>query len=399
MTNKIKFIDRICGAGKTTAMISNLEVGKRYLIVTPALDDINAILDPEGFYAPLPVPLVQPEDTDGHTKMKSLLELVEDGENIITTHKLFDDVDIRKVNLGSYHLIIDEVFDCVKHHNGPSTESFDSLYLDKGLCTLDEDGRVIPTSAWTEDVEGALACKLLGQARSGRLYKADDGFYVTVVPVSLFTETKTTTVMTYKAEGSLMAMYLRRNQVPFDVDVSDNEERSIREHDKKRLEIIKLDLGTGALGHHRQGSLHPATQKKIAGRIKNERGRGALKGVDADSILVTCRKSLWESDNGKPTEFRKATKLGRASWCHKSTKGTNKYKDCTHAVHIYDLNMNPSIKKFLGATDEDEDNWRLSELVQWLYRTNLRDRRETKPVKLLCSSDNNIRLFQEWLKE
>ena len=69
----------------------------------------------------------------------------------------------------------------------------------------------------------------------------------------------------------------------------------------------------------------------------------------------------------------KKSRLKEVKWCHKSTKGTNEYRECTHAVHMYDLHLNPAVCKFLNLDEKAQDAWRTSELVQWAYRTSIRN--------------------------
>ena len=61
---------------------------------------------------------------------------MDDGLNIVTTHKLFDTINMREFDISGYHLIIDEVFDCVKYWGGPDAETFRRTYIDGGLVKV-----------------------------------------------------------------------------------------------------------------------------------------------------------------------------------------------------------------------------------------------------------------------
>jgi hypothetical protein len=88
-----------------------------------------------------------------------------------------------------------------------------------------------------------------------------------------------------------------------------------------------------------------------------------------------------------------------SDWVHKSTKGTNAFRNCTHAVHIFDLNLNPSVKKYLGISDEQEQLWRQSELIQWIYRTDLRNLDSSNSIHLYIASLAMKKLIENWLSD
>jgi hypothetical protein len=195
-----------------------------------------------------------------------------------------------------------------------------------------------------------------------------------------------------------MAMYLRKLGVPYEITKNNNIDRTARELARERLKISYLDLGlTKGQGHKRQGSYHHTQKGKIANKL-----RGSLRqmvGVAREDIIITCRKDLWYDTNGQKSSFAKGARLAKARWLHKSTKGTNEYAECTHAIHMYDINLSPSIAKFLDVSKEEEDLWRQSELIQWLYRTNLRDYDSDKEVHLHVTSKAMIKLVENWLSD
>lgn len=392
----ITFIDRPCGSGKTSAMIAGFKPTKNYFVVVPTLDEVERIKTQSI------VPFTEPTEIwdssrSSFNKMNHLLELVEDGENIVTTHKLFDLIDLRKVDLSMYEVLIDEVFDCVKHVQGPSNEEFMTTYVNDGYATVDKDGAVTATDKWKAAGDGVFRFNLLQDALKGRLYVADDGFYVSVVPTTMFTRTNSCIVHTFLAEGSLMAAYLRRFDISYTVDADSALDAAMRKKAKQCLDIRYLDLGSDkAFGYKRQGNLHPSVRKKIGTKLKNLKSR-ELKGVPTDKIMVTMRKSAWYDERtGKPSDIPREGRLGKAHWCHKSTKGTNQYRECVAAIHIYDLNLNPSIVKFLGMDKEQVDEWRTSELIQWAYRTSIRNE-VTDPVTIYFASEAMKDLFEQWV--
>ena len=404
--NTVQFTDRACGSGKTKAMYKSFEHGKKYFVVVPSIierDDLIKSDEKNG------VPFSKPKEgsyqDDCGNNRRSLLvglaDLIEDGCNIVCTHTLFDMVNINDFDLSDYHVIIDEVFDCVKGFSGPSDKLFEEHWVANGYATLDQTGKVIPTDKWLSEGDEGFKHKLLPDAKRGRLHRSGNGFFVTVVPVELFTSNRSCTVMTYLAEGSLMAMYLRKLGVPYEISKSDNIDKSARQAARERLNITYLNLAlTGSQGHGQQGEWvrNPTIRKKVSTKLMNTRGRH-MKGISPENIIVTCRKSLWLDKNGEISSFAKGTRLAKAKWLHKSTKGTNKYRKCTHAVHIYDLNLHPAVQKYLDMSEDQQDLWRQSELIQWLYRTDLRNYDSKQQIHLHITSMAMMKLVENWLSD
>ena len=403
----ITFMDRPCGAGKTTALLKSFDPKKRYFCVVPTLSEV------ERYLSEASVPFVTPEKrsyTDVAGKRRTTLklhlqELLEDGENIVTTHALFDKLNMKDFSLREYHLCIDEVFDVVKALQGPTREGFYKRYVEDGRATVAEDGRVTPTDKWILEGSECDRFNLLGAAMDGRLYVLNDKWYVTVVPPEMFTDNRDCLINTYMAEGSLMAAYLRKFNIPYVVDVDTDLEQQMKDRAKQRLFLgyfdlgIRNKLGESGLGYQRQGNWGPHVKKRVAGRLKNLKSR-KLKGVPTTDILVTCRKDLWfegDSEN-RTTRFASDSRLSKAPYAPKNSKGTNEFRHCTHAVHLYDIHLNPAVGSFLDMSDEELDAWRTSELVQWLYRTDIRNPVGGE-VQVFFASDRMKTLVEDWLDE
>ena len=108
-------------------------------MVVPTLSEVQRLLNTSK------VPFTEPDERLYGTKMAHFKELLSDGENIVTTHKLFDAVDVRSVDLSAYNLFIDEVFDVIEKLDGPMKEAWNAVYIGDGYATVDGSGQVTPT--------------------------------------------------------------------------------------------------------------------------------------------------------------------------------------------------------------------------------------------------------------
>jgi len=75
---------------------------------------------------------------------------------------------------------------------------------------------------------------------------------------------------------------------------------------------------------------------------------------------------------------------------------TNEYRDRTKLAYLVNIYMNPYIKNFFSAYVEkvDEDAYALSILLQWIWRSAIRDGKE---INLYLPSKRMRRLLNEWL--
>lgn len=79
-----------------------------------------------------------------------------------------------------------------------------------------------------------------------------------------------------------------------------------------------------------------------------------------------------------------------------NSRATNEYKDKTNCAYLINRYYKPTINNFF--TDKgvkiDEDIWSLSELIQWLFRSAIRDGKE---INLYIPSKRMRNLLIQWL--
>lgn len=76
---------------------------------------------------------------------------------------------------------------------------------------------------------------------------------------------------------------------------------------------------------------------------------------------------------------------------------TNEYSDKNTLFYLIDRYKNPFIKSFIEAkakTDFDEDGFALSELIQWVWRSAIRNNQD---IYLYIASERMNKMFNEWL--
>ena len=237
---EITIHDHPWGSGKTTAMIENLQEDRKYLVILPLLSEVDRIVE-----TATKVHFSQPSENDNEagTKEVSLEEMFLTGQNIASTHSLHQRLVsmAQRGLLGGYDIIIDEVPEVVEHVAEKSTTSIEEFYCDTGYMLVDQDtGRVTLTMKWwsnKDHVKDTLSPKIIGHAASECLYLLEGKFFIWAMPGELLVAGRTTTIMTFKSERSLLSSYLCKVNVPAKVANDNFKDGSFRQATRELIDV------------------------------------------------------------------------------------------------------------------------------------------------------------------
>ena len=400
----IKIIDKPCGSGKTTTMINGFNINDKYLVIVPLLSEVERVIEQSK-----EVPFVQPHanDNEAGTKFASLEEQLLLGCNIVSTHKMYENlVPVAKAGLlDDYHIIIDEVPDIVHPIASKSSTSIQEFYVASGYVGVDEvSGLIKPTQKWIEQqeqVSDTLSPEILTAAMSGCLYLQDNKMFIWALPSSILQAGRSLTVLTYKSEGSMFLSYLRKLQLPYEVEEDEDLEAQFLQKAASLITVKDIP----ALSKHKLSYTGQQKGQKLAkyvsslnNSLKNLKAR-KLNGVDVENILITCKKDAWiEASNDNKTKagvFAKNSRLSEATWAANTTRGTNDYAHCSHLIYLYDQHPNQYLTRWLGdSSKEFTDQYALTELIQWVWRSRIR---KGEPITLYLPCPRMRKLFEEWL--
>ena len=81
-----------------------------------------------------------------------------------------------------------------------------------------------------------------------------------------------------------------------------------------------------------------------------------------------------------------------------NARATNDYKNKTNCAYLINRYYNPMINRFFKDKEVkiEEDIWALSELIQWLFRSAIR---EEKEINLYIPSSRMRNLLIDWLEK
>ena len=403
MQSTVTICDYPCGSGKTTSMIEGFRSDRKYLVIVPLLTEVDRVVE---WSKSTPFQQPHANDNNAPTKTESLESMVLQGQNIVATHSLFERLVhlARQGLLSDYDVIIDEVPEVVRSVSSKSKVSIEEFYLNTGYMTVDtKTGLVSPTAKWwsmRDDVDDTLSTTILNYANTGCLYLLEGHLFIWAMPKELLTAGRTTTILTYKSEGSVLSSYLKKLDVPVEVANDNQLEEAFK---RKAAELITIrDIpALSRLSLSYKGQLAGMSNSKycrtFVNALKNLRGR-QLKSVPAENILITCAKDGWYKggDEKVAGPFASGSKLFQgANWLPKVTRGTNDYAQCSHLIYLYNQHVNPYVARWLEDNSKAfDDAYALTELIQWVWRSRVR---KGQPITLYLPSPRMRRLMEEWM--
>jgi hypothetical protein len=404
----VNIIDYPCGFGKTEAMIAiiNKRVGLKFLIVVQTLSEVDRVLE-----GTKERPLVSPEGPESTqlTKGQQLEDFIVSGASIVITHALYERAGVlaRQGGLSDYNVFIDEVPNAVSLGRKVSLESFQEFYIDPGYCEMNASGLVVATKKGIEQAERlveVLDAKTMEAIFSGRLFHDQKDHLIQTLPVYLFTHPLSVAVLTFMPEGSLFTQFLNKSVIPYKVLKGTNATGVFKRNARKNLTIDTIAVLEDLAFSFSKQEKYAATSKevtKVTVALKNLKQR-KLVGISLEDIMITCAKSNWyhttrrKSDVTRAGPFSKNSRMFKdINWVPNTTRGTNNYAHCSHAIYLYEQNANPILLRWLGAdTKVFKALYALSEMVQWIWRTRVR---RGEPVHVYMPSKRMRGLLQAWL--
>lgn len=384
----IQVCDAIMGTGKSSAAITymNEHKNEKFIYITPYLEESTRIREgcPE-------MNFVEPSDKIKmyhFKKTEHTAALIKQGKNITTTHQAFkmysDDMldDIRK---HGYRLIIDENVDVLERYDC----HLDDIQIAVNAGYLEEqDGtyRLIKT-----DYDGFAFRELFKFLKSRDLIRMDDKnssggiehLFYWVLPPDLITSFKDVIILTYLFKGQSLHHFLEIYNLSYEYigiqKKSDGEFRfcdypgytpdyvarlndMIHIVDNKNLNDIGNDFHALSMSWYDGKPEEVELLKKNIYNCVNN----VWRGISADDKLWGCFKSYWRKIQGKGY-----TK----SFLNFNAKATNAYRDKKYLIYAVNLFMNVNDKRFYQkhGIDVDEDAYALSIMVQWIWRSAIRD--------------------------
>ena len=199
---KVNIVDAIMGAGKTQSIMNYINHSNdKFLVITPFLDEITryrTYCKSKNFKSP--------KFENKKTKLDNIKYLVEKGENIVSTHALFQKFDNELIDMcraQNYTLIMDEVANVIDEY---TLTKQDFEILKNTYVTINPETKQLIWKEEYSDYKGKFdnekrLCDL------GSLVCYGNDLMVWLFPIETFNSFRNIFILTYKFELQLQKYY------------------------------------------------------------------------------------------------------------------------------------------------------------------------------------------------
>lgn len=433
MSNRIKIVDSFMGSGKTTwaiNYINSLPDDKKIIYITPFLSEIKDRVLIECASKNL----IEPNADDGNgRKMNHLIDLVQQGKNIASTHALFTDIDndlINALKANDYILILDETLNIIERFSlytktkKMNEEVCDRLtiqdikvLIEKGFLKVSEDDYAL---TW-EDEEHPLSkySRIKKMADKGFLYFIEEKLLVWTFPIEVFRPGifEEIYILTYKFNYQMQSYYYRFYDLDFEIyhieringkseivpTESDDYELEWKEKIKSLIQIIdnpKMNRIGDSYYDARNMQIKTVLSsgwfddnkiiiKNILKNNVNNFFKHYSLGSRVEERMWTCYK--------KHTSLLQNNNLSvKTTWVEENCRATNKYEDRFALAYLINKYDNPYFEKFFykKKITVDKDKAALADMVQWIWRSRIR---KFQSIVLYLPSERMRTLLLKWI--
>ncbi len=411
----ITVLDSIMGSGKTTYVIDmiNAQHDKdvaesfanpdheptKFLVVVPLLSEVDRFV-----HSCPDLRFKDPQPVHGK-KLYHLDKLVDEGENIVTTHALFRLLDrsiYEKLKERGYKLIIDEVLECVGMFD-KLTAKDRKLLFDNKMVYIDKTTRRL---CWNDeaypDCEGRFS-DIKKLCHTGSLVSVKDTMLLWEFPSEFLTCFKEVIVCTYLFKGSPFYAYLQAEG--FTIRMKTIRDGSLCEWDagrgdreaKERIKsLIRVYEGPMNKIGDANGLRNPlsSTWYDKASDKELKRLKSSTETFFSRVAKSPAKFNAWTAFGKVKT--RLAGRCYTKGWIANNAKGTNEFADKQSMAYLCNCFYHPVIKGYFHerGIKVDEDMYALSAMIQWIWRSQIR---RGDPIHLFIPSERMRKLLRDWL--
>ncbi len=399
----VKIVDAIMGAGKSSAAINYIKQSKdeeKFLIITPYLREIERYKEecPNKRFK-------QPTFSQGKgSKFASIKTLIDRGENIVSTHALFQRFDNELIDMcraKNYTLIMDEVANVIEEYR-ITIKDFD--ILKKDFVTVDEETGMITWRSDQADYSGEFS-EIKRLCDLGSLAYYSGSIMMWLFPINAFNAFRKVFILTYMFSSQLQRYYYDFHRLSYEFlgvtnldgnysfcseelkNDSDYDYRKlIHILDSEKMNMIgdrKTDLSVAWFKRNNKNSAMKVLKNNLANFFRHIRNDNS-------------KDNLWTTFK----DYKSSLQGGGYSrgFLEINARATNDYMTRTSVAYIANRYMNPVIKKFFEVHDieVDEDGYALSEMLQFIWRSAIRCGNE---IWVYIPSSRMRNLLASWIEE
>lgn len=400
----VKIVDAVMGSGKSQGIINYINSSdeeEKFLVITPYLDEIDRYkksCSSKNFKTP--------KFNNSHTKLDDIKKLIDRKENIISTHALFQKFDNELIDMCravNYTLVMDEVTNVIDEYylSKQDFELLKNTYVD-----IDPETMQLIWKKEYKDYFGKFdnekrLCEL------GSLVCYGNNLMVWLFPIETFNSFRNIYILTYRFDLQMQKYYYDYYNLPYTYlsvvgDSMDsyhfvvfNKDINKLKYDYKKLihicEIEKLNM---------IGDREADLSKTWYIRNKTNSSMMILKNNISNffrHIRTDCSSdNIWTTF--KDFHYLLKGKGYTKGFLPLNSRATNEYKDRTSIAYPVNRYLNPFVKNFFISNniEVDEDGYALSEMLQFIWRSAIREGNE---IWVYIPSIRMRNLLKNWIVE
>lgn len=409
-SNEIYVVDSIMGSGKTSALINtinSLPPDEKVIVVVLYKTELERIKN-----SCKSRKLQEPSYVEGR-KLYGARKLLEEGQNIVTTHALltlFEDTDVELVKSQNYVCFLDETLDCISPYSGDDEDDvidkYDVEVLVDKYASVDDNGLL----KWkVDDYEGGRFIKEKTLITNNRLVYNDGGLLI-VFPIYVLQAFKKVYILTYLFDGSVMYCYLLKHGIEYkklyitgsnydEVMFTDDEsKKGIYATDYKSLINVLDDKKLNSIGDE-EYSLTVGWYQKRASKDDYKRlylnMQNYFKNITSDKNK-DCMWTTFASYKDVLVENRGKYNRYKNNFVPLNKRASNEFSNCTSIAYLVNRYMNVSVSSYFKGCGvrPKEDLFALSEMVQFVWRSAIRNGQK---INIYVPSARMRRLLVDWI--
>ncbi|PWT21895.1 hypothetical protein N1207_11545 [Bacillus subtilis] len=401
---RVKVIDSIMGSGKTSAaidMINNSGTDENFIFITPYLDEVDRIkksISSKQIYEPK----VKKKGDKTQYKFESFHELLSQNKNIVATHNLFKNANDETKELilsGNYTLILDEVMEVVeqlrvKKHDLTTLFESKLIYVEGGFVKWNEEKKDYETRY--DDIRD--------MALNNNLMYFKDNILIWNFPADIFKLFKEVYILTYMFDAQIQRYYYDINNIKYQKYVSEfidgqyrftkhntEYESILKAQLRNKIKIYEGNLNTvGQLDYSLSSNWYknksPYTIKKVKNNVFN---------YFNNIVKSSSDEAMWTTYSEHKNKIKGNGYTKGFVSCN--ARATNDFKHKKHLVYTINRYVNTVLYNYFKEKYQitiDQDAFALSELVQWIWRSAIRDGEE---ITVYIPSLRMRKLLIKWL--
>ena len=404
---KCYIVDAICGAGKTTGvinMINESDEEQKYLYITPCLGEVKRIKEscPQKHFK-------IPKFENGGTKLDSIKKLLAKGENIVSTHALFQKFDnavMEIIRLNNYTLVMDEVAQVVDDF--PITQ-YDYDNLTNTYVDIEEDTKQLVWRKEYKDYKGEFDnYKRLCELGSLVHYGGEKKLMVWLFPIKCFNAFDNIYILTYMFKSQLQSWYYDYYGLPYEF-------LSVDGNSLDTYHLIPYEKDKNYIKYDYSKLIHILDNEKLNRIGEDDYSLGSSwyeRNAGSSIIMKSLKNNIYNyfknivhgsSKDNIWTTFKDYKNKLKGEGYSKgfipvNSRATNEYKDRFNIAYPVNRFLNPYVKNFFTSNNIEinENGWALSEMLQFIWRSAIRDGKE---INVYIPSKRMRNLLKVWIEE